>query len=205
MGQHVWLLLATIGTEMLAITKWSQGQFPEPLPRSVRWAWAVGATLLVLYPTVRVCGVVLCFEARGQLTGGLCTPLTGWASSDSPRRGGICDSTGGPGRPRTHRHEDRAGPARTLGERRGGASSRRASVGRANGMRVFWCGGGRAQNASGGINLLSISILITRHQSIYYYNSHRSARRCERCCRDRSVVMKARCAGAVTVRGVSRD
>lgn len=71
MGQHVWLLLATIGTEMLAITKWSQGQFPEPLPRSVRWAWAVGATLLVLYPTVRVCGVVLCFEARGQLTGGL--------------------------------------------------------------------------------------------------------------------------------------
>ncbi|KAI1785535.1 phosphatidylserine synthase 2 [Ganoderma leucocontextum] len=53
MGQHVWLLLATIGTEMLAITKWSQGQFPEPLPMSVRWAWTGGATLLVLYPTVR--------------------------------------------------------------------------------------------------------------------------------------------------------
>ncbi|EJF63275.1 phosphatidylserine synthase 2 [Dichomitus squalens LYAD-421 SS1] len=53
MGQHVWLLLATIATELLAITKWSQGQFPEPLPRTVRWAWTIGAGLLVLYPTVR--------------------------------------------------------------------------------------------------------------------------------------------------------
>ena len=56
MGQHVWLLLATIGTELLVITKWSQGQFPEPLPTRVRWAWAIGASLLVLYPTVRVRG-----------------------------------------------------------------------------------------------------------------------------------------------------
>ena len=54
MGQHVWLLLATIATELLAITKWGQGQFPEPLPTSVRWAWTGGALLLVLYPTVRV-------------------------------------------------------------------------------------------------------------------------------------------------------
>ncbi|OSC97491.1 PSS-domain-containing protein [Trametes coccinea BRFM310] len=53
MGQHVWLLLATIGTELLVIAKWSQGQFPEPLPTRVRWAWAIGAFLLVLYPTVR--------------------------------------------------------------------------------------------------------------------------------------------------------
>ena len=57
MGQHVWLLLATIGTELLAITKWSQGQFPEPSPTSVHWAWAAGASLLVLYPTVRVGGL----------------------------------------------------------------------------------------------------------------------------------------------------
>ena len=56
MGQHVWLLLATICTELLAITKWSQGQFPEPLPKRVRWAWTVGAILLVLYPTVWVRG-----------------------------------------------------------------------------------------------------------------------------------------------------
>lgn len=57
MGQHVWLLLATIGTELLAIVKWSKGQFPEPLPTQVKWGWAIGAALLVLYPTVRVCSV----------------------------------------------------------------------------------------------------------------------------------------------------
>ncbi|GJE91595.1 PSS domain-containing protein [Phanerochaete sordida] len=53
MGQHVWLLVATIGTELLAIAKWSKGQFPEPLPARVKAAWAIGAALLVLYPTVR--------------------------------------------------------------------------------------------------------------------------------------------------------
>lgn len=54
MGQHVWLLLATIGTELLLIMKWSQGQFEKPFPSSVKWAWLMGALLLVLYPTVRV-------------------------------------------------------------------------------------------------------------------------------------------------------
>lgn len=54
MGQHVWLLLATIGTELLAIRKWSKGQFPVPLPLYVKWAWIVGGTLLVLYPLVQV-------------------------------------------------------------------------------------------------------------------------------------------------------
>lgn len=54
MGQHVWLLLATIITELLVITKWSQGQFTEPLPTKVRWGWAIGVTLLVLYPVVQV-------------------------------------------------------------------------------------------------------------------------------------------------------
>jgi len=53
MGQHVWLLLATVGTELLVIIKWSRGQFPEPLPTRVKWAWAIGVILLVLYPTVR--------------------------------------------------------------------------------------------------------------------------------------------------------
>ena len=57
MGQHVWLLLATIGTELLAITKWSKGQFAEPLPLKVRWAWTLGGALLVLYPIVRVCRI----------------------------------------------------------------------------------------------------------------------------------------------------
>jgi len=50
MGQHVWLLLATIGTELLAIVKWSKGQFPVSLPTHVRFAWLVGGALLVLYP-----------------------------------------------------------------------------------------------------------------------------------------------------------
>ncbi|KAA1474722.1 PSS-domain-containing protein [Dentipellis sp. KUC8613] len=53
MGQHVWLLLATIGTELLVIFKWSKGHFPEPFPRTVRYAWAVGASLLVLYPVIQ--------------------------------------------------------------------------------------------------------------------------------------------------------
>ena len=65
MGQHVWLLLATICTELLVITKWSQGQFPEPLPKQVKWAWALGASLLVLYPTVRVSLLnVFCSDRR---------------------------------------------------------------------------------------------------------------------------------------------
>lgn len=59
MGQHVWLLLATIGTEFFAITKWSKNQFPEPLPSSVKWAWFIGALLLVSYPTVQVSPCVL--------------------------------------------------------------------------------------------------------------------------------------------------
>jgi hypothetical protein len=54
MGQHVWLLLATIVTELLVITKWARGQYSEPLPEHVKWAWIAGGTVLVLYPIVRV-------------------------------------------------------------------------------------------------------------------------------------------------------
>jgi phosphatidylserine synthase 2 len=61
MGQHVWLLLATIGTELLAIVKWSKGQFPDPLPTLVRYAWLVGGALLVLYPVGQVSGHVTTF------------------------------------------------------------------------------------------------------------------------------------------------
>ncbi len=53
MGQHVWLLLATIVTELLVITKWSKDQFPAPFPPMVKAGWALGLTLLVLYPTVQ--------------------------------------------------------------------------------------------------------------------------------------------------------
>lgn len=54
MGQHCWLLLATVLTELLVITKWSRGMFQEPLPRLVRWGWCLGAVFLVLYPIVKV-------------------------------------------------------------------------------------------------------------------------------------------------------
>ncbi|KAG1798059.1 phosphatidyl serine synthase-domain-containing protein [Suillus plorans] len=53
MGQHVWLLLATILTELLVITKWGKDRFREPLPLYVRWAWMIGGILLVLYPAIR--------------------------------------------------------------------------------------------------------------------------------------------------------
>ena len=59
MGQHVWLMLATIGTELLAIVKWSKGQYTAPLPTPVRIAWSVGAALLVLYPVGRVSVLVI--------------------------------------------------------------------------------------------------------------------------------------------------
>lgn len=54
MGQHVWILLATVATEFLVILKWSQGQFPEPFPAKVKYAWALGGTVLVVYPLLRV-------------------------------------------------------------------------------------------------------------------------------------------------------
>jgi len=54
MGQHVWLTLATIGTELLLIVKWSKGQFPAPLPTHVWYAWLLVGALLVLYPIGQV-------------------------------------------------------------------------------------------------------------------------------------------------------
>ncbi|KAG7445614.1 PSS-domain-containing protein [Guyanagaster necrorhizus] len=53
MGQHVWLLLATILTEILVIRKWSVGVFTEPFPARVKWGLGTGAVLLVLYPVVQ--------------------------------------------------------------------------------------------------------------------------------------------------------
>ena len=56
MGQHTWLLLATICTELLAIRKWSRGMFEEPFPFYVKLGWSVGAILLTVYPIVSVSG-----------------------------------------------------------------------------------------------------------------------------------------------------
>ncbi|KAF8739513.1 hypothetical protein AX14_009294 [Amanita brunnescens Koide BX004] len=53
MGQHVWLLTATIVTELLVITKWSQGMFTVPTPPSVKVGLTAGAVLLVLYPIMQ--------------------------------------------------------------------------------------------------------------------------------------------------------
>jgi len=53
MGTHVWLLLATILTELLVIIKFSAGQFDQPFPTIVKRAWALGGSLLVLYPFVK--------------------------------------------------------------------------------------------------------------------------------------------------------
>lgn len=54
MGQHTWLLLATICTELLVIRKWSRGMFVEPFPIYVKIAWSVGAVILTVYPIFRV-------------------------------------------------------------------------------------------------------------------------------------------------------
>ena len=54
MGQHAWLLTATICTELLCILKWSKGLFPEPFPVHVRWGLSILVALLGAYPTVQV-------------------------------------------------------------------------------------------------------------------------------------------------------
>lgn len=53
MGQHTWLLLSTICTELLVIIKWSRGQFPEPMPGHIKVFLGTISVLLVVYPTVK--------------------------------------------------------------------------------------------------------------------------------------------------------
>ncbi|KAJ7506718.1 PSS-domain-containing protein [Mycena galericulata] len=54
MGQHVWLLLATVLTELLVILKWSKGLFPAPFPTAVKVGWALGLAVVGVYPVVKV-------------------------------------------------------------------------------------------------------------------------------------------------------
>jgi phosphatidylserine synthase 2 len=54
MGQHVWLLLATIITELLVIIKWSRGLFTEPMPGYIKVFLSTLAVLLVAYPAGKV-------------------------------------------------------------------------------------------------------------------------------------------------------
>lgn len=58
MGAHTWLLLATIVTELLVIRKWVKSINMEPFPIYVKWAWSIGAVLLVLYPLSHVCSFI---------------------------------------------------------------------------------------------------------------------------------------------------
>jgi hypothetical protein len=54
MGQHAWLLTATICTELLCIVKWSKGQFNDPFPTHIKWMLGLGISMLVFYPITRV-------------------------------------------------------------------------------------------------------------------------------------------------------
>lgn len=54
MGQHAWLLLATVTTEALLIFKWGRGQFPAPFPLLVKICASVVVVLLLAYPALKV-------------------------------------------------------------------------------------------------------------------------------------------------------
>jgi len=57
MGQHVWLLLATVFTELIVIVKWwnQQEGTTRQMPEYVKVGWAIGFTVLgVVYPIVQV-------------------------------------------------------------------------------------------------------------------------------------------------------
>lgn len=69
MGQHCWLLLATIITEILVIAKWSKGMFSEPLPATVKWGWAAGAFVLIFYPIKTVSPRISMISSEGLIWG----------------------------------------------------------------------------------------------------------------------------------------
>ena len=54
MGQHVWLMCATVITELLIIIKFGRGQFVQPFPILVKLFAATGAVLLISYPIHKV-------------------------------------------------------------------------------------------------------------------------------------------------------
>jgi hypothetical protein len=68
MGQHVWLLLATVLTELLVIVKWSTGQYPAPFPKPVKVGlWTLGLGVVVVYPMYQVGCLSACVEGGGEL------------------------------------------------------------------------------------------------------------------------------------------
>ncbi|GJJ15789.1 hypothetical protein Clacol_010067 [Clathrus columnatus] len=53
MGQHAWLLFATVLTEVLLVFKWGRDVFTNPFPRHVKWSLITGGIILVVYPGVK--------------------------------------------------------------------------------------------------------------------------------------------------------
>jgi phosphatidylserine synthase 2 len=51
---RVYLLFIILVTEVLLIVKFSQGQFPDPIPPVVWCCWTVGGLALVTYPIIKV-------------------------------------------------------------------------------------------------------------------------------------------------------
>ena len=54
MGQHAWLMCATVITELLIIFKFGRGQFDQPFPIPVKVFASTGAVLLISYPILKV-------------------------------------------------------------------------------------------------------------------------------------------------------
>ncbi|KAF8581555.1 PSS-domain-containing protein [Ramaria rubella] len=53
MGQHAWLLFATVCTEVLLIFKWGRDVFLVPFPPHIKWSLTFGGAAVVLYPAVK--------------------------------------------------------------------------------------------------------------------------------------------------------
>lgn len=54
MGQHAWLMSATVVTELLIIIKFGRGQFDQPFPTSVKLFAGTGLVVLISYPMFKV-------------------------------------------------------------------------------------------------------------------------------------------------------
>jgi hypothetical protein len=83
-------MLATIGTELLAIIKWSKGQYPTPLPTHFWFAWLVGAAMLVLYPVGQVSSQAITTFVTGRFLGRLTCGSYSTCSLAYPAPGDIC-------------------------------------------------------------------------------------------------------------------
>lgn len=54
MGQHAWLMSATVITELLIIFKFGRGQFDQPFPAPVKLFAGTGLVVLISYPIYKV-------------------------------------------------------------------------------------------------------------------------------------------------------